>query len=79
MAGWIRINDNQNASWGFRNQVINEVATFAGFTFGGAPFAGYLSFTGMVPSPILDQNTPNWAQISNNQTTNWIPVNNTQG
>jgi len=78
VAGWIKINDNQNAGWGYRNQIINEIGGFATCTFGGVPFAGYLSFSGIVPNPILDQNTPNWAGISNNQTTNWVLINNTQ-
>ena len=77
--GWIRIDDSENAGWGYRNQVINEVATFAGFTFGGVPFAGYLSFTGIVPNPIIDVNTPNWTPIDNSETNNWQVINDTQG
>lgn len=77
-SGWIRIDDSETANWGFRNQIINEIGGFATCTFGGTPFAGYLSFSGIVPNPILDQNTPSWAGISNNQTTNWVLINNTQ-
>ena len=75
---WATINNTENASWNYRNQIINEIGGFATCTFGGAPFAGYLSFSGIVPNPILDQNTPSWAGISNNQTTNWVLINNTQ-
>jgi len=75
---WATINNTENASWNYRNQIINEIGGFATCTFGGTPFAGYLSFSGIVPNPILDQNTPNWAGISNNQTTNWVLINNTQ-
>ena len=75
---WATINNTENASWNYRNQIINEIGGFATCTFGGTPFAGYLSFSGIVPNPILDQNTPSWAGISNNQTTNWVLINNTQ-
>jgi len=75
---WATINNTENASWNYRNQIINEIGGFATCTFGGAPFAGYLSFSGIVPNPILDQNTPSWAGISNNQATNWVLINNTQ-
>ena len=79
VAGWVKINDSENAGWGYRNQAINEVATFAGFTFGGVPFAGYLSFTGTVPNPIIDVNTPNWTPIDNSEANNWQVINDTQG
>ena len=77
--GWIRIDDSETANWGFRNQNINEIGGFATSTFAGTPFAGYLSFTGTVPNPIIDVNTPNWTPIDNSEANNWQVINDTQG
>lgn len=83
VAGWIKINDSETPNWGVRNQIINEVATFAGFTFGGAPFAGYLTFSATVPNPIIDTNIPNWTLIDDSQgsapVTNWTLIDDSQG
>ena len=76
---WTKINNTEVPNWGVRSQVINEFATIAGMTFGGAPFAGNILFTGTVQNPIIDTNTPNWTKINTTQTTNWTLVNDFQG
>ena len=78
-SAWTLINDTENANWNFRNQTIIEIGGFATCTFGGVPFAGYLSFTGTVPNPIIDVNTPNWTPIDNSEANNWQVINDTQG
>lgn len=77
--GWFRIDDSEDANWGYRVQTITQAGTFAGFTFGGLPFAGYLSFSGSIPDPIVPDTTPNWTQIDDTQSNTWILIDDSQG
>jgi hypothetical protein len=78
-SAWTLINDTENANWNFRNQTIIEIGGFATCTFGGAPFAGYLSFTGNVPNPIVPDTNSGWTQINDTQGSTWTLIDDFQG
>ena len=77
--GWIRIDDSETANWGFRYQNINEIGGFATSTFAGAPFAGYLNFSGNVPAPIIPDTNSGWTQINDTQGNTWTLIDDFQG
>jgi len=77
--GWIRIDDSETANWGYRYQNITEIGGFATSTFAGVPFAGYLSFSGNVPNPIVPDTNSGWTQINDTQGSTWTLIDDFQG
>jgi hypothetical protein len=66
---WEPIDNDQNPSWTdvLPSVTITEVATFAGGTFGGFPYAGSITSTF---SPFQTQ----WTEINNDQNPGWTPI-----
>jgi hypothetical protein len=72
--GWTNVDDFQDANWSGTALVIETYADFAGFAFGGLPFAGYLKTTttnkenpGVTP-------VVNWQGIGTIQTASWSAI-----
>lgn len=76
--GWFSINDDQAPDWGFITVDVNEVAAYGAFTFGGVPFAGSYSISGVYPNPLPSEQEPNWTDINNGAATTWNEIDNSQ-
>ena len=76
--GWFKINDDQDAKWGTTPIVIEEVADFGGFTFGGIDFAGSMVRTRDSSYPLGYSPTVVWTEVDDTETTNWTNINNDQ-
>jgi hypothetical protein len=76
--GWFKINDDQDAKWGTLPIVIEEVADFGGFTFGGIDFAGSMRRTRDLAYPLGYSPTVVWTEVDDTESTNWTNINNDQ-
>jgi len=76
--GWFKINDDQDAKWGTLPIVIEEVANFGGFTFGGIDFAGSMKRTRDLAYPLGYSPTVVWTEVDDTESTNWTNINNDQ-
>jgi len=76
--GWFKINDDQDAKWGTTPIVIEEVAAFGGFTFGGIDFAGSMKRTRDSAYPLGYSPTVVWTEVDDTENTIWTNINNDQ-
>ena len=76
--GWFAINDDQAPQWGTKTIVINEIADFGGFTFGGIPFAGNMYTTEQSSYPVGYTPTTAWNTVNTTDNASWIVIDNRQ-
>lgn len=76
--GWFGIPDENIPDWGVIEINVQETASYGAFTFGGVPFAGTYTISGVGPNPIPLPQNANWQEIDNIESTDWSLVNNEQ-
>lgn len=78
VTGWFLINDVQTPLWGGKIVTITGYGMPGDFLLGMAPFAGSISNTTTINTPLGLTPVVTWTNVNDSETTSWILINNTQ-